>query len=364
MIRSNQPLVERMTLVWHDWFATSNESVNNQTHMLAQNATLRAGGLGTFPDLAQAVTQDPAMLTFLNGTANNKWAPNENYARELMELFTLGADRGAYTETDVRELARTLTGWRADWNATTGHFENFRFDMTRHDLKAKTVFGNTGRWNWDAAVPLCIANPYHRSFFVRKLWSYFIPSAPDATTQAGLEALYVNSGYGIRDVLEAILTHPDLYTGAPMVKNPAVFTAGLLRTRGLGIDIDRWYWRMSAAGMQLFYPPSVAGWNDQAWLDTSTLQARWNIVYDVLAKAPVPNDGTYSLTETAGDAVVAAQTFLGNPPLTTGTRQAMVDFATAAIPAGVTGTTARNLRSQRQNALRHLIANAPDSQVC
>ncbi|MCW2989555.1 MAG: hypothetical protein JWM73_149 [Solirubrobacterales bacterium] len=363
MVRSDQPLVERMTLVWHDWFATSNDGVGNQTLMLAQNATLRANALGNFPDLAQAITRDPAMLVFLNGIDNRKGSPNENYARELMELFTLGADRDAYTETDVRELARALTGWRADWNQDAGRLENFRFDPNRHDARSKTVFGQTGNWNWDAAVPLTVANPLHRSFFVRKLWSYFIPSAPDAATQAGLEAVYVNSGYGIRDVVEAILMHPDLYQGAPMVKNPAVFTAGLLRTVGQGIDTDWWYWRMDAAGQQLFMPPNVSGWNDNAWLDTSTLQARWNIVYDVLNARYVPVNNTYSTTETPLEAVVSAQAFWGNPPMTDETRTALLAFATAAVPATAPTWDRANLRAQRQNALRHLIANSPDLQV-
>jgi uncharacterized protein (DUF1800 family) len=330
--------------------------------MLAQNRTLREKGLGSFPDLAQAITRDPAMLVWLNGIENHKWSPNENYARELMELFTLGADRGAYTETDVRELARTLTGWRATWNGSA--LVDFRFDATWHDTKTKTVFGQTGNWSWDAAVPLCVANPYHRSFFVRKLWDYFVPSPPDEATQSGLEATYVNSGYEIRPVVEAILMHPDLYEGAPMVKNPAVFAAGYLRRFGMSIESDWWSWRMAAAGMQLFYPPSVAGWNDRAWLDTSTLQARWNIAYDILGKRAIPVNNSYSSTESPQQALTAAEQAMGFPALTAETRAALLTFATTAIPAtGVQSWERGTLRAQRQNALRHLIANSPDLQV-
>jgi uncharacterized protein (DUF1800 family) len=303
------------------------------------------------------------MLLFLNGADNRKNSPNENYARELMELFTLGADRGAYTETDVREMARTLTGWRADWDEAAGRSVNFRFDPNRHDTKNKTVFGQTGNWNWDHAVPLAVANPFHRSFFVRKLWGYFIPSAPDEATQAGLEAIYVNSGYVVRDVVEAILMHPDLYQGAPMVKSPAVFAAGLMRGLGMTIDSDWWYWRMDAAGQRLFLPPNVSGWNDEAWLDTSTLQARWNIVYDVLNPRYVPVNNTYSATETPLAAVVAAQSFWGDPPLSDSTRAALLAFATTAIPSNAAAWEQANLRAQRQNALRHLIASSPDLQV-
>ena len=112
MVRTSRPLVERMALVWHDWFATSNAGVGSQKLMLAQNQLFRNHGLGSFQKLLLDVTKDPAMLLWLNGTQNEKGSPNENYGREMMELFTLGADRGAYTERDVREQARSLTGWR------------------------------------------------------------------------------------------------------------------------------------------------------------------------------------------------------------------------------------------------------------
>src|SRR4051794_29194809 len=133
MVRSDQQLVERMTLIWHDWFATSSAAVDGQQRILDQNELFRTKGLGSFIDLAQAVTADPAMLQWLNGVDNHKRAPNENYARELMELFTLGADRGAYTETDVREMARVLTGWDADWDDASGQYVNFRFRPELHD---------------------------------------------------------------------------------------------------------------------------------------------------------------------------------------------------------------------------------------
>ncbi len=132
MVRSDQQLVERMTFIFHDWFANSNQQVNSQQLMLDQNQLFRSMAFGSFHDLFLAVTTNPAMLLFLNGTSNNRWDPNENYAREMMELFSLGADRGAYTEDDVREMARALTGWRNDWSAELGDY-NFRFDPTYHD---------------------------------------------------------------------------------------------------------------------------------------------------------------------------------------------------------------------------------------
>ena len=368
MVRSEHQLVERMTLVWHDWFATTQSDVGNQRHMLDQNELFRRHALGSFEQLALDVTVDKAMLRFLNGLDNRRGRPNENYARELMELFTLGADRGAYTETDVRELARALTGWRADWVPEREQLENFRFDPNRHDTGSKTLWDGTGHtrrgaFGWQDAVRLCLENPYHRSFFVRKLWSYFIPTAPDAGTQAALEAVYWNSGYQVRPVLEAILMHPDLYEGAPLVKPPAVLIAGLLRLRNRPIDTNNWAWRSANAGQQLFHPPNVSGWNDAAWLDTATIRGRWDLVYEVLNKEYVSGSG-YSTTETVDEAIDKALAFWGRPALTSETLTELHRYAAAAIPAVLQSWERGSMRANRQNALRHLIATCPDFQTC
>jgi len=189
MVRSDQQLVERMTFIWHDWFANSNEKVNSQQRMLDQNNLFRENALGNFRDLFLAVTTNPAMLVFLDGIYNEKHDPNENYAREMMELFSLGADRGAYSEDDVREMARALSGWTADWTQSSG-LQNFRFVASRHDTGNKTIFGQTGKWGWEDAVRLCVTHPLHASFFVAKLWSYFVPTPPaDATLASHLVGL-------------------------------------------------------------------------------------------------------------------------------------------------------------------------------
>ena len=366
MVRSEHQLVERMTLIWHDWFATTNADIGDQEAMLGQNETFRRLALGSFEDLALAVTTDPAMLVFLNGVDNRKGRPNENYARELMELFTLGADRGAYTETDVRELARALTGWRADWSEAQG-MHNFRFDPYRHDATAKTLWAGTpyqrtGTFGWQDAVRLCLENPFHRSFFVRKLWSYFIPTPPDAETQAALEGLYHNSGYEIRPVVEAILLHPDLYDGPPLVKPPAVYQAGLLRARGRTITTSAWAWLGSNAGQQLFYPPNVSGWNDQAWLDTATLKGRWYVAYEILNREYL-QPGSYSATETPEQAIAAALAHWGDPTLSPETLAELDRYARAAIPSTLASWQQTHFRGYRQNALRHLVATCPDFQA-
>ena len=175
MVRTSRPLVERMALVWHDWFATSNAGVDSQRLMLRQNQLFRDHGLGGFDDLLERVTADPAMLLWLNGSENSKRSPNENYAREMMELFTLGAGRG-YGERDVRQQARALTGFRNDWNRNTGPV-HFRYDASYHDGGLKTIFGHRGRFAWRDSVRLCVTHRDHPSFLVGKLWSYSSPPA-------------------------------------------------------------------------------------------------------------------------------------------------------------------------------------------
>jgi uncharacterized protein (DUF1800 family) len=336
-----------MTLVWHDWFATSNLGVASQRLLLDQVDMFRGNALGSFADLLLNVTQDPAMLVWLNGNQNVKGRPNENYGREMMELFTLGANRGAYTETDVREQARALTGWRG--NVVNRQPNGFTFDPARHDTGTKTIFGKAGNYDWRDSCKLCLDHPLHASFFVTKLWSYFVPTAPDQATVDGLVALY--SGRHVLPVVEAILTHPDFYDGPRMVKPPVVLNAGLLRMRGRFVDTSTW-WSLSAqAGQQLFYPPDVGGWDDTRWLDTATFRARWFIAA-VVQGADTPVD-------TPGDPaqiVVRALQFWGDPTLSTTTRSLLQAFAQAQLKRG-------SRPGDVETALRRLVASSPDLQT-
>ncbi len=236
-VRSTDQLTERMVLVLHDWFAVSEDGAH-RTLMGPHLELLRRSWRGSFRQLLLDVTKDPAMLLFLDGTSNRRGAPNENYGRELMELYGLGADRGAYTEDDVREMARALTGWRNDYSDAIGPY-NFRYDPARHDSGVKTIFAGTphersGRLGWEDAVHAVVDHPLHPSFVVRKLWSSFIPTEPSAETQRQLEALYRSRGEQLGPLVEAILLHPDLHAGPAMIKSPVVFAAGLLRATRQG----------------------------------------------------------------------------------------------------------------------------------
>jgi uncharacterized protein (DUF1800 family) len=362
MIRSNQPLVERMALVFHDWFATSEGGVSKAQQMIDQSNLFRANCFGSFLDLFKAVTVDPAMLQWLNGDENNKSAPNENYAREMMELFSLGADRGAYTEDDIREQARSLTGWTYEWSAELGS-HNFHFEPRRHDTGLKTVYGQTGNWGWEDACRLCVENPYHPSFFVTKLWSYFVGSEPSAATVERLAGLYVSSGLQIRPVLEEILVSPDFYEGPPMVKPPVVHLASMLRAVGRYVDTTSWVWLCSEAGQQLYWPPNVAGWDDTRWLDTSTLRARWNMVDFVLDGISVNAwDSThpYSTTETGPEALTKALASWSNPEMRPEHREELLNFAQRTEGLATASWEKGPYRAMRQNALLQLIGISPD----
>jgi uncharacterized protein (DUF1800 family) len=361
MVRSNRPLVERMTLIWHDWFATSNDGVGAQRLMLHQNALLRKHALGSFAKLLVGLTRDPAMLLWLSGSENTKESPNENYGRELMELFTLGADRG-YTERDVREQARALTGFQNDWDDGVGP-NNFHFDPEYHDAGIKKILGKRGRFDWRDSCRLCLENRNHPSFFVNKLWSYFIPTPPGRKTCRALERLYVEGRYEVRPLLEAILRHPAFYEGPRMVKPPTVYVAGLLRGIGRGIDTDAWTWLAHLMGQQLFYPPNVAGWDDTRWLDSGTWRARWMGAVEAVKVKKVDPRSPYDASEDPDTAVDRAIAFWGRPAVSGETRAGLLAFARRCEAGANQSWKKRSYPILRQNALRVLVATSPDLQT-
>jgi uncharacterized protein (DUF1800 family) len=364
MVRTSRPLVERMALVWHDWFATSNENVASQRLMIGQNGLFRREALGSFERLLLGVTKDPAMLIFLSGIDSTKDAPNENYGRELMELFTLGADRsGGYTEDDVRQQARALTGFTAEYKDNVG-FQNFHFDAGKHDAGPKTVFGRKGRWSWQDACRLCLGHGNHPSFFIRKLWSYFIPIEPAAETQRALERLYVKSRYAVAPVVEAILLHPDLYQGPTMVKPPVVYTAGLLRALGRGIDTTAWVSLDQAAGQMLFYPPNVAGWDDDRWLDTASFKGRWYIADAALAAGVLDESSPPSLPTEPEALLKKALASVGGLTVSPATRAALSRFVRSALADADEDWKQEAFPAMVFNAVRQLAVVSPDQQVC
>jgi uncharacterized protein (DUF1800 family) len=357
MVRTEAPLVERMTLVWHDWFATSKEGAS-QTLMLRQNAMLRRRALGRFDDLVRDVTVDPAMLLWLNGTDNNRWDVNENYARELQELFCLGAGRG-YGERDVRELARALTGWRNDWSDGLGA-HNFRYDRSFHDAGRKVVYGHRGRFDYRDAVRLVVRNRHHASHFVDKLWSAFIPTPPPKRDARALERIYRHSGRQIRPVVAAILKHPHLYDrDRRMAKSPVVQAAGMLRAVGRGIDTTAWSWLCESAGQYLFMPPNVAGWDETRWLDTGTFRARWDMAAYICEPAALDADKVKAPRDAAA-LVKRAEGFWHGSPLSAPVRGALRDYAARTLATADEDWKRETWPVLTENALRMLVATTPD----
>ena len=366
MVRSSAPLIERMTLVWHDWFATSNAGVGSRRLMIAQNASQRRLCLAGFESLFAAMTIDPAMLVFLSGTSNKKGAPNENYAREMQELFTLGAGSG-YSERDVREHARALTGWTSTWNPTSKEPESFHFDRSRHDAGVKLIYGRRGRFGWRDSVRLVLSHPAHPRHFVTKLWSYFSPEPLSAREERAAERLYVSSGRRIRPVVEAMLMHPLVHAGPRMVKPPIVQIAGMLRAIGRHVDSDIWAWESNLAGQMPFYPPNVGGWDATRWLNTGTWLARFNLASSMIGEQRALNPSVAKGTVPADPRTLVndAIAFWGSPTLSPATHGALISYAQS---AAVDAATKRWQREQfpviALNALRALVVATPDYHTC
>jgi uncharacterized protein (DUF1800 family) len=328
--------------------------------MLRQNALLRRHALGSFEQLAIEITRDPAMLLWLNGTSNSKDDVNENYAREMQELFTLGAGRG-YGERDVREMARALTGFRNDWSEGRGP-HSFRYDRSYHDAGPKRLYGKRGRFDWRDGVRLAVRNRQHPSFLVTKLWGYFIPTPPPRGTARALERMYLASGRNVRPLLAAILRHPHLYDpGRRMSKPPVVQAAGMLRATGRGIDTTAWSWLCEMAGQMLFEPPNVSGWNDSRWLDTATFRARWQMAAEICNRdrldaeklsGKVPASPAKLVTRAAG--------FWDHTPLSRPTRTALERYARAAMATANESWERETYPVLIENALRMLVAVSPD----
>jgi uncharacterized protein (DUF1800 family) len=279
MVATNAQLTERMTWFWHGHFATSDQKVRSPRLMQRQNDTLRGLGTGQFATLAKAMMVDPAMLIWLDGQQNKTGAANENLARESMELFMLGVDH--YTESDVREAARALTGWVVDRDTITANLV-----PRRHDDGSKTVLGTTGDLDADSFVDVVLGQPDSPNYVVGRIWSRLVcgtaPLAPDVRER--LVAAY-GPNRDIHATLQAISQEPAFVDGAQtLVKQPVEWAVGLLRaSRVLPSQLPAkaaaaLLVGLRAMGQVPFLPPNVGGWPaDTAWLTTSAGLARLRV---------------------------------------------------------------------------------------
>jgi len=362
MIRTTYPLQEKLTLIWHDHFATAQQDT---PLMLAQNRMLRRRALGSFRALLGDVTRDPAMQLFLSLADSTKDAPNENYARELMELFTLGS---GYTERDVRAAARALTGFSSRYDHSG--LVSIAYRPDQHDDGVKTLLGRRGRLGVDDVLDLVTAHRDHAPFLVAKLWSYFVATPPSAATVRGLSATYRRSGLQIKPLVRAILSHPALYANldAPdLVKCPVVYLAGALRTTGTYLTQDYPTWMLHQMGQMPFDPPSVAGWDWRpAWMSSNAMCQRFALGnYVVTWGRPRVRRGSAPATLTPRQAFQRAWSAVGEPHVSTATRSTLEHLAKHFFDdldprwrdtAGWRGEAL-------QATLRHLLLTCPESQL-
>ncbi len=282
------PLREKLTLFWHGHFATSNRKVQSVPLMLGQNETLRRGALGPFADLLSSAVVDPAMLVWLDGAGSKKAKPNENFAREFLELFTLGV--GRYTEKDVREAARAFAGWAGEGDDSRRR-RRFRLDPAQADDGEKTFLGQAGKWKPADVVRITLGQPACAEFLCRKLYAFLVSEAkgPTAGLIRPLAQALRGSKYSIRHVVEIVLRSRHFYAKEnrrQRVAGPVELSAGLLRT----LEVPRADVRLlslaaacARQGQDLFYPPSVKGWDGgRTWLNSATVLERGNWANDVV----------------------------------------------------------------------------------
>jgi uncharacterized protein (DUF1800 family) len=302
MLRTNRPLVEKMTLFWHGHFATSIQKVPVQ-YMIGQIDLLRANALGHFPALLGAVTRDPAMLIWLDNRYNAKAHPNENYAREVMELFALGL--GNYSETDVKEAARSFTGWTIDKSGAAA------FVPARHDDGPKTFLGRTGPFNTDDIIAIIVSQPVHQRFIARKLLEFFVYSDPEPELVEATAQVYALSGLDLAKTVGTILRSnvfysPRAYRALP--KSPIELAIGTLRYLGVATIPANLPYQLARMGQEPLNPPSVKGWDGgPMWINTSTLLARFNFVNGLVAQTAPGKNGQPSIVAPGADpdAIVA-----------------------------------------------------------
>ncbi|HXD86334.1 MAG TPA: DUF1800 domain-containing protein [Urbifossiella sp.] len=315
MLDGGHPLREKLTLFWHNHFATSYAKVQRTQLMFEQNLLLRQHALGRFPPFLLAMSRDTAMLKWLDSNQNVVGAPNENFAREVMELFALGV--GHYTEKDIQEAARAFTGWHVDAR-TDADEDTFRFKPVLHDNGTKTVFGRTGNWNGDDIIAFCCDRPDCAKFLVSKLYAYLISETrPPESLLTPLEERFRKSDYDIADLVRTLLSSRLFFSEhayRKRVKWPVEYVLGAIRAAvpgraPLGDLVDP----LAKMGQVLFAPPNVKGWRTGTdWLNSATLLARNNFAETVATgnwkQTSVKNPGppVAAATKTAVDDIAPA----------------------------------------------------------
>ena len=298
MIASPRPLEEKLTLFWHGHFATGQNKVRDYRMMLQQNRMLRANASGTLRDLLVGILKDPGMLVYLDNGENVKSHPNENFGRELLELFSMGV--GNYSERDVREAARAFTGW-------TNDVLTYKFDTEQHDFGEKTFLGRTGPLNGEDIIDTILAQPVTGEYVAGKLYRYFVRDEISSDVKADLGRSFRASGYQIKPLMRRMLLAKDFYSTPSVgtqIKSPVHLVVSTYKKMGLReIPTIPDFGRMTGGlGQTLFEPPNVAGWaGGRTWITPATLLQRGNLFRDVMfpdVKSFRPPDRAMSATDT------------------------------------------------------------------
>ncbi|MBI2187355.1 MAG: DUF1800 domain-containing protein [Acidobacteria bacterium] len=297
MLTTKRPLEEKLTFFWHGHFATGQNKVRDYRMMLRQNQMFRRHASGRFRDLLVGVLKDPAMLVYLDNGENVKEHPNENFARELLELFTMGV--GHYTERDIREGARAFTGW-------TNDVLEFKVDAERHDFGPKTVLGRTGTFDGEEIIDIILAQPVTAEFVAGKVYRFFVREDLGDVVRRELGRTFRESGYQMKPLLKRVFLSRDFYSAAStatQIKSPVHLLVSTYRKLGLHEvptipDFGR---STGGLGQVLFEPPNVAGWaGGRTWITPATLLQRGNLFRDVLfpdVKSFRPPDRAMSPTD-------------------------------------------------------------------
>ena len=305
MATSATPLQEKLALFWHGHFATANYKVGDMLLMYRQNALFRAGAAANFRDLVQSMSLQPAMLIWLDNDPNVKGSPNENFARELMELFALGV--GRYSQADVVASARAWTGH----NTLDGDREQYHFYADRHDDALKSFMGVTQNWDGPAIIDFILGSNAARKqiaarFVAAKMWSFFAYPDPEPDIVTSLATSFLANDLSIHDLARAIFMHPSFVSSKAkhgLVRSPAEWVAGVMRVVSITAEDANPQWYMGDMGQQLFEPPNVSGWRaNEYWLTTSRLWARANWARNVIWR----NDVRHTLSDIVGMSTSAA----------------------------------------------------------
>jgi uncharacterized protein (DUF1800 family) len=280
MVNTRSPLVEKMTLFWHGHFATSAQKVRPAYKMWLQNETFRQNALGNFRTLAKAVSRDPAMMIWLDLVQSKKESPNENFGREVMELFTLG--EGHYTESDVREAARAFTGYRINQKE-----QSFRFADRQFDPGVKTFMGKTGPWDGDQILDIIISQPESARFITAKIWRFFAYDEPDPKLIDALASELRNTRDELRPFMKSLFLSEEFYSPQArnsQIKSPVQFLAQALRTLPVQLpDSDVVEFAFRQMGQVPFFPPNVKGWDGgKSWINTATLTFRYKLAHQLV----------------------------------------------------------------------------------